>query len=188
MFFKDEFSKILSNINNTYSTMTEFANKADFDRTYISKYIHKNLDNPPTPKILEKIAHASKGITTYEELMRVCGYFGNICAERLKGCRLSKNLSLDEVADKVNISRRKLELWENGHNYNMDFETSDKLAQLYNVDISWLIGLNSPKENVNTLNYALSKGIDIEGLNEEDIEEINRFIEFVRNKKKNKKD
>ena len=74
MFNKDLFSKKLSLINNTYNSMTDFAKKATFDRTYISKYINKKLDNPPTPKILEKIAIASNGITSYEELMQLCGY------------------------------------------------------------------------------------------------------------------
>lgn len=74
MFNQDEFANILNKINSTYSTMTDFGKKASFDRTYISKYINKKLKNPPTPKILEKIAKASNGITTYEELMEICGY------------------------------------------------------------------------------------------------------------------
>lgn len=74
MFNKKEFSIILSKINKSYQTMTEFAQKADCDRTYISKYINMKLDNPPTPKILEKIANASNGIVTYKQLMLMCNY------------------------------------------------------------------------------------------------------------------
>ena len=78
MFDKEKFSIILEKINKTYPTMTEFGKRASFDRTYISKYINMKLANPPTPKILEKIANASNGITTYEELMNICGYLENI--------------------------------------------------------------------------------------------------------------
>ena len=74
MFNQNKFSNILSQINSTYSTMTDFGKKASFDRTYISKYINKKLKNPPTPKILEKIANASNGIISYNELMEICGY------------------------------------------------------------------------------------------------------------------
>lgn len=74
MFNKENFSNILKEINSTYSSMTEFAEKASFDRTYISKYINMKLDNPPTPKILEKLANASNGITSYYELMKICDY------------------------------------------------------------------------------------------------------------------
>lgn len=77
MFDKKEFADILKKINSTYSTMTEFAQKACFDRTYISKYINMKLDNPPTPKVLKKIANASNGITDYTELMLICNYLNN---------------------------------------------------------------------------------------------------------------
>lgn len=76
IFNDKEFSNILAQINNLYENMTEFAKSANFDRSYISKYIHLKLPNPPSPKILERIANASKGVTNYEELMRICGYFG----------------------------------------------------------------------------------------------------------------
>lgn len=74
MFDQDKFANILKKINENYNTMTDFGKSASFDRTYISKYINKKLNNPPTPKILEKVAKASKGITTYSELMDICGY------------------------------------------------------------------------------------------------------------------
>lgn len=74
MFNKIKLANILSNINSNYNTMTEFAKAANFNRTYISKYIHQRLDNPPSPKILQKIADTSKGLTTYNELMQICGY------------------------------------------------------------------------------------------------------------------
>lgn len=88
MFNKEKFSDILSKINKTYNSMTEFAQKADFDRTYISKYINLKLDSPPTPKILSKIANASNGITTYEELMLVCEY-------------INKNMELSEISKQI---------------------------------------------------------------------------------------
>lgn len=74
MFDQNLFANILSKINSTYDSMTEFGKKADLDRGYISKYINKKLDNPPSPDILKKISEASHGITSYYELMEVCGY------------------------------------------------------------------------------------------------------------------
>ena len=187
MFSKEDFAEILCRINNLYSTMTEFADTAKLDRTYISKYINKKLDNPPTPKILEKIASASKGLTTYEELMMLCGYISTIRGDRLKGCRLSRNLSLEEVSSKVGISSKQLNYWENGHSYNLDIEVLNKLADLYSVNTGWLLGscnpLFAPKYS-NDVRMASYNGIDTEGLDENDIDEINRFVEFIKNKKK----
>lgn len=74
MFNKKDFANVLQRISETYSSISEFAEKSDVNRTYLSKYINMKLDNPPTPKILEKIANASNNITTYNELMVICGY------------------------------------------------------------------------------------------------------------------
>lgn len=74
MFDKIKFAKILSDINNSYDTMTEFAQKSGVNRTYLSQYINQKLDAPPSPKVLMKIARNSKGITTYDSLMNICGF------------------------------------------------------------------------------------------------------------------
>lgn len=74
MFYKDKFSNILKQIKETYNSQEEFARSSGVGRTYISQYMNGNLDTPPKPKILEKIANSSKGITTYDELMQICGY------------------------------------------------------------------------------------------------------------------
>ena len=147
MFLKKLFSDVLKLISDTYENQRDFAEKSSINRTYLSKYINCSLENPPSPKILQKLANASNGVADYEDLMRICGYISDICGERLKKCRLGQNLSIDEVSGIVGITPEKLTLWENGNNYNMDFETSCKLADLYNVDLNWLIGFKVPKKD-----------------------------------------
>lgn len=68
------FSEILQKISNTYSSISEFAEKSEVNRTYLSKYINMKLENPPTPKILERIANNSNEIVSYAQLMEICGY------------------------------------------------------------------------------------------------------------------
>lgn len=145
MFDKNNFAQILKNISETYENQRDFAKKSDINRTYLSQYMNMKIDEPPKPKILEKLADASKGLITYEELMIICGYISNIRGNRLKSCRLSRNLSLEEVANIIGTTPRKLNYWENGHDYNMDIEATDKLANLYNVDFNWLMGSINPK-------------------------------------------
>ncbi len=74
MFDKNIFSEILKKIYCIYKNQRDFAKATGVNRAYISQYMNMKLDNPPTPKILKKIAENSKGVTTYEELMKVCGY------------------------------------------------------------------------------------------------------------------
>lgn len=74
MFDKKSFSEILNRIYKSYSNQRDFAEATGVNRGYLSQYINKKLDNPPSPKILKGIADAAKGITTYDELMYICGH------------------------------------------------------------------------------------------------------------------
>jgi hypothetical protein len=78
MFDKEKFSDILKKILNCYDSIQDFANHANIDRGYLSRNINSKLDNPPSPTILKKISDSSKGITTYNELMKTCGYIEDI--------------------------------------------------------------------------------------------------------------
>ena len=72
-FDKEKFANILKRINDSYPTQTDFSNKT-INRTNISQYINMRLDSLPKPNTLKKIAENSNDITTYKELMKVCGY------------------------------------------------------------------------------------------------------------------
>lgn len=74
MFNKSKFAQIIKNIKETYNSQEDFSQKSDIGRTYLSQYMNMKLDDPPKPKILEKLANASNNITTYKELMDICGY------------------------------------------------------------------------------------------------------------------
>ncbi len=74
MFDKNKFALILKSINDTYNSQRDFSQKSEINRTYLSQYMNMKLDEPPTPKLLEKLAEASNGVTNYDELMTVCGY------------------------------------------------------------------------------------------------------------------
>lgn len=219
MFNKENFSKILQKINSSYETMTEFAQKADFDRTYISKYINQKLDNPPTPKILEKIANASNGVTTYTELMEMCGYIDlhtvflqtkekkdtNLCywnkedlvsigfkrndVEEL--CRLANSNLLDR-SKKIStiLNKYPKELLENFYNKAIKqtqlIPNSISLETILKKLVQFIEKNEDPVEkHSNDFRMASYNGIDTEGLDEQDIKEINAFVEFIKQKKKN---
>ncbi len=78
MFDKNKFANILKNINDTFENQTYFAKAAGVNRTYLSQYMNLKLDSPPSPKLLRGIAAASKDITTYDELMQICGHINLI--------------------------------------------------------------------------------------------------------------
>lgn len=75
MFDKVKFAEIIKKISNIYDNQREFSAVAEINRTYLSQYMNMKLDNPPKPEILQRLAIASHGITDYDELMYICGYF-----------------------------------------------------------------------------------------------------------------
>lgn len=74
MFDKKAFSEILKKIYSSYKNQREFANALNFNRAHLFEYMNGKVDSPPKPQSLEKIAEGSNGITTYDELMEICGY------------------------------------------------------------------------------------------------------------------
>lgn len=76
IFDKVKFSEILGYISwEKYRTIAEMARNLGIDRGYLNKYLQKYYDNPPSVKILKKIADGAEEIITYDELMEVCGYY-----------------------------------------------------------------------------------------------------------------
>ena len=73
-FDKENFSKILIKIKDTYGSINQMAEKTGVTSAYLSKLIRLMYDNAPSPEILKKIADNSNGIVTYDELMTICGY------------------------------------------------------------------------------------------------------------------
>lgn len=74
MFDKNKFAQIIKNIKETYDSQEDFAMQSGIGRTYLSQYMNMKLEEPPKPRILEKLANSSKGIVSYKELMNICGY------------------------------------------------------------------------------------------------------------------
>lgn len=116
----------------------------------------------------------------------------------LKCLRESLGYSTYDVNKLCDISQSYLSLVENGKR-KPSAVILKKLAPIYNVNYidlyekagyldlaeSEKLSNSTNNKNTNNFRYANHNGINTEGLNKEEIEEINRFVEFVRNKKKN---
>lgn len=111
----------------------------------------------------------------------------------LKTIRESLGYTIYDVNKLCDISPSYLSLMENGKR-KPSAVILKKLAPIYNVNYldlyekaGYLDLAESDKLSNNKSNdfrYASNNGIDTEGLDENDIAEINNFIEFIKNKKK----
>lgn len=73
MFDKEKFKFLLEKAVGDRNA-TEFSKQSGVNRTYISKFLNKKVDNPPSPEILKRLADAAHNNITYAELMEASGY------------------------------------------------------------------------------------------------------------------
>ncbi len=86
------------------------------------------------------------------------GDFQNI----FKNLRLRDNLSQQELADKLGVSKSSISMYENG-NREPDLETLEKIADFFNVDMDFLIG-RKEKERENIIYVQEPSYEDVEKL------------------------
>lgn len=111
----------------------------------------------------------------------------------LKSVRESLGYSTYDVNKLCDISQSYLSLMENGKRKPSAIILK-KLAPIYSLNyldlyekagyIDLIEDEKKPKNN--DFRYASNGGISTEGLSEDDIKEINSFVEFIRNRKKTK--
>lgn len=73
MYNQETLINILKKIQGERS-LNKFAEDINVDSAYLSRIFNYKRTNPPTPDILKKMADNSRGLTTYMELMIICGY------------------------------------------------------------------------------------------------------------------
>lgn len=107
--------------------------------------------------------------------------------DRLKSLRLEKKFSQIELSKKLNISNVTLSQYENGIR-KPDLDTLTNLSNYFNVTTDYLLGKSDIKnpytenktesEKVNTI----AAHLDSKDFSDEDLDDINKFIEFVKTK------
>lgn len=104
--------------------------------------------------------------------------------EKIKEARIEKKMTQKELAEELTKLGRKtsntaIANWESGLN-SPDVDTLQLICQILDKDGNYFF-------DINDIRMASYNGIDTEGLDENDIEEINRFVDFIKNKKKTDK-
>jgi transcriptional regulator with XRE-family HTH domain len=63
--------------------------------------------------------------------------------ENIKNRRLELHMTLDEVSNKLGISKPTLQRYESGVIENIPFDKVERLAEILNTTPSWLVGWSS---------------------------------------------
>lgn len=99
---------------------------------------------------------------------------------RLLDLRQKKELTQNQLAELVNISRSALSLYELGKR-EPDFETLQKLANFFDVSVDYLLGRTDTKKfDLNIDNIAAMRSREIEGYKDYTKDEQDFLREFVK--------
>lgn len=106
--------------------------------------------------------------------------------KKIKEARIEKGMTQKQLAEELTKRGRRtsntaIANWESGLN-SPDVDTVQLICDILEKDGNYFFDAN------NNFRYASNGGINTEGLDEDDIKEINSFVEFIRNKKKAKED
>lgn len=106
---------------------------------------------------------------------------------RLKDLRIEKKMSQAKLAETFNISQQAISHYEKGLR-DMDYDLIKSISAFFNVSTDYLLGISNNKnyeDKESTI--ALHSDIDYKDLPKEAKEEIYNFIDYIKNKYKDKK-
>lgn len=106
---------------------------------------------------------------------------------RIKSLREAKGLKQEELAQKVSVSPSAIGMYETNKR-EPNNEIILKLAEFFNVSTDYLLGksdIRNPEELKN-VSFANASGLDTTGLDEEDLKELQKQVDYIK-KLKNKK-
>lgn len=70
-------------------------------------------------------------------------------SKRIKALRLSHNLTMEVLAEKLGVSKSTIAKWENGYVENMRQDNIMKLASLFNVPPTYIMGYENIENETN---------------------------------------
>ena len=107
---------------------------------------------------------------------------------RLRILRLEKEESLEKIAKYLNVTIQTISNYET-EKRDMTPDTILKLSEYFGVSTDYLLGksdIRNPEE-LKRVPFANAGGLDTNGLDEEDLKELQKQVDYIKWKKGNKK-
>ena len=103
---------------------------------------------------------------------------------RIKQLREELKISQKELANKLNKTQQMVSLYENG-TYELDLDGYLILSKLFNCSIEYIAGKSDVRnpEELKDVKFANAGGLDTKGLDNEDLEEVQRQIDYIKKMK-----
>lgn len=107
--------------------------------------------------------------------------------DRLVSLRKENGLTQEEFAKKIGYTRTAVSAWEIGRNEPSNADTI-KIANFFNVSTDYLLGksdIRNPEE-LKKVPFANAGGLNTDGLDDEDLLELQKQIDYIKKLKGNK--
>ena len=108
--------------------------------------------------------------------------------DRIKDLRKEKSWSQEYVAEKLHISIGALSRYENGLFEPKSLDLVKDFATLYETSTDYLLGNSDIREpiDIDKIQFANNNGLDTTGLDDDEVEELKKQVEYMKWKKQNK--
>lgn len=100
--------------------------------------------------------------------------------QRIKNRRKELKLSVDKLAELIGKNRATVYRYEKNDIENMPYDVIEPLAEVLKVSPAYLMGWEDKESEQDTVAAHFNK----EDLTEDEIKEVEQFIEFVKNRRK----
>lgn len=106
---------------------------------------------------------------------------------RIKFLREELNMTQQELADKINGAKSTIAMYEKGDR-KPSMEVLISLSEIFNCSIDYLLGkseIRNPEE-LKKIPFANAGGLNVNGLDEEDLLELQKQIDYIKKLKEKK--
>lgn len=106
---------------------------------------------------------------------------------RIKLLREESNYTQQDLANKLDCSKSVIGLYEN-ETRKPSMEVLIRLSEIFNCSIDYILGKSNIRnpEEIKNITHANAGGVDITGLDEDDLKELQAQADYMKWKKKNK--
>jgi len=112
--------------------------------------------------------------------------------ERIKTLRLSRGYTQQDLADILGTAKSTISMYEND-NRNPDFETLEAIADLFNVNMDYLLGRSMEQGNILSATLTLDEQLqgiefalwgEVKELTDDEKQDILDFVKFKKSQRK----
>lgn len=108
---------------------------------------------------------------------------------RIKSVREEKGMTLQEIATKIGVAKSTIQRYEAGTIDNIKLPIISSIANVLDVDPSWIIGKINERKQKNEKEYELkdayfsfAKEMQEKNISDEDMEKLWQFYDMIKNK------